>query len=684
VRCERRQLATLLLPLWVAVQPAAAEEKAKATPLVLNIPDVAFLPQTTALCGGAALAMVLRYWGEPGVGPQDFASALEASGRGITTDHLRQLAEQRGYDAFAHRADRNGAVEHLAKGRPLIALARASRGRFHYVVLLAWANGRVLLHDPALGPFRVLNEEEWMRRWNDAGRWTLLVLPSKPSGAPLTSRAETGMEGAATASAADTACGALVRPALDQAAAGDVESAKGRLAAAAELCPESSAPLREMAGLEFRRERWSEAAELAEKAAARDPDDHLAWRLAATSRFLAGQPDAALGAWNQIAEPSLDLVRIEGLVRTPYRTVHDFIDGSSGELLTADAMRRTRRRLASLPTLQAARVGIRPHPGGRADLEVAVVEQPRIERPRILLVEGAARAATDHGLALDLANLTSTGDALHVFGRWQDQRPQLSVVAAAPRALGLPGVITVGMLWDEQTYRLEPAAAPIRERRQRMSLGVDDWWTADTRAGLTLALDDWSGRGSFVTAAGEIERRLGADRLSIGGRGTGFFSTGSSKPFYAGSLWLSARTTLGASRKATIRLEGSFDAVGSEAPLALWPGAGTGQGRSHLLRAHPLLDRGILEGPCFGRQLLRASLEGELPLRYFGPTRLSAAAFVDAAHVLVPAPGSVAPRSFLDLGLGLRLRLSGRSVLRLDVATPWGSLVPRVSMAVQR
>jgi len=629
--------------------------------------------------------MVLRYWGEPGVGPQDFSSALEASGRGITTDNLRRLAEQRGYGAFAHRGNPEGAIAHLARGRPLIALARASRGRFHYVVLLAWANGRVLLHDPALGPFRVLTEEEWLRRWNDAGRWTLLVLPAEPSTTPPTSRAETDHEGGAAESAADASCGGLVRPALDLAAAGDVESAKDRLAAAAEMCPESSVPLREMAGLEFRRDHWSAAAGLAAKAVARDHEDRLAWRLLATSRFLAGQTDAALQAWNRIAEPKLDLVRIEGLVRTPYRTAYDFVDGSSGEVLTADALRRTQRRLASLPTVQAARVRVRPHPEGRADLEAAVVERPRIDRPQILLLEGAARAVTEHGLALDLAHLTSTGDALHAFGRWEAHRPQLSVEASAPRALGLPGVVTVGALWDEQTYRLGATTTPTtRERRQRASLGLDDWWGADTRAGLTLALDEWRGRGRFLSAAGEIERRLFADRLSIGGRGTGFFSTGSGKPFYVGSLWLSGRTMIGASHKATIRLEGSFDVVGAGAPLALWPGAGTGQGRSLLLRAHPLLADGILQGPAFGRQLLRAGLEGELPLRFLGPTRLSAAAFVDAAHVMEPAPGVVAPRSFVDLGLGLRLRLPGRSFLRIDVATPWGSAQPRLSMAVQR
>ncbi|MBU0719106.1 MAG: C39 family peptidase, partial [Planctomycetes bacterium] len=29
--------------------------------------DVPYVPQSGPLCGGAALAMVLRYWGEPGV-----------------------------------------------------------------------------------------------------------------------------------------------------------------------------------------------------------------------------------------------------------------------------------------------------------------------------------------------------------------------------------------------------------------------------------------------------------------------------------------------------------------------------------------------------------------------------------------------------------------------------------------
>ena len=39
----------------------------------LSVPDVPFVAQSEALCGGAALAMVLRYWGTTGVQAEDFA-----------------------------------------------------------------------------------------------------------------------------------------------------------------------------------------------------------------------------------------------------------------------------------------------------------------------------------------------------------------------------------------------------------------------------------------------------------------------------------------------------------------------------------------------------------------------------------------------------------------------------------
>ncbi|HSD27948.1 MAG TPA: cysteine peptidase family C39 domain-containing protein [Vicinamibacteria bacterium] len=328
-------LAASLLPAPVAV----ASDSGPDERFPLFVPDVPYVPQTTALCGGAALAMVLRYWGADGVQPEDFAAALLPSGRGITTGTLARLAEDRGYQALTFRGDAAGAGAQLEKGRPLIALAGDGPAG-HYVVLLAWANGRVLLHDPAVGPFRVVPEEEWIRRWNAAERWTLLVLPGPRREEPSRETAE--------ASRQDDPCAALVRPAVERADQGDLESARRGLAAAAELCPRSSAPLREMAGLEFRRENWAAAAELAQQAVARSRDDSLSWRLLATSRFLEGRPEEALFAWNEVGEPKLDLVSIDGLERTPFRTVYDSLGTGPDDVLTSSSLRMARRRVAAL------------------------------------------------------------------------------------------------------------------------------------------------------------------------------------------------------------------------------------------------------------------------------------------------------------------------------------------------
>ena len=51
------------------------------------------------------------------------------------------------------------------------------------------------------------------------------------------------------------------------------------------------------------------------------------------------------------------------------------------------------------------------------------------------------------------------------------------------------------------------------------------------------------------------------------------------------------------------------DVAGGSAPLMLWTGAGTGQGRSALLRAHPLLDDGVIRDGVFGRRLIYGTAE---------------------------------------------------------------------------
>jgi hypothetical protein len=85
------------------------------------------------------------------------------------------------------------------------------------------------------------------------------------------------------------------------------------------------------------------------------------------------------------------------------------------------------------------------------------------------------------------------------------------------------------------------------------------------------------------------------------------------------------------------------------------------------LRAHPLLDDGVIRG-VFGQRLAHAGAEW----RYWrGPVlrvlHMAPAVFVDAARALrVPAFGD--GRAHFDAGAGIRVAIPGAGVLSLDLA----------------
>ncbi len=106
-----------------------------------------------------------------------------------------------------------------------------------------------------------------------------------------------------------------------------------------------------------------------------------------------------------------------------------------------------------------------------------------------------------------------------------------------------------------------------------------------------------------------------------------------------------------------------YRAAGADAPPALWPGAGTGRGRADLLRAHPLLEGGVVRGPAFGRSLWSAGLEFDSRPWRLGLLRAGLACFVDAARFGGRSPAQV------DAGVGIRLAGFGPDgELSLDAA----------------
>jgi len=648
--------------LLASIVPATATPDGQAGDRRLL--DVPYLPQSEDLCGGAAVAMVLRYWGDRNVHADDFSPLVDRSAAGIRTDALTTAVSRLGWDAFPLGAGTGADDEwirgHLGNGRPIVALIQIAPGRYHYVVIVGWGNGRVIAHDPAAAPFTVIPLADFDRAWSAAGRWALLILPvagrdAAPPSEPSPPRGTSPAAGP---------CGLLVQQMVNLARAGGLAASAAGLDTATQLCPDVPAAWREFAGVRFLQSRWDEAAALAERATLLEPADEAGWDLLATSRFLNDQPVQALRAWNRLARPTVDLMQVEGLRRTRHPVVAALVRLPPHLLLTPADLRHAARRLNELPSASATRLQYRPIDGGRATIEVAVIERAVVPRRAAAIAVTIARAVLQRDARLEVAAPTGSGELLAAQWRWQAERPRLALSLAVPAVSWIPGIITVEGAAERQSYALE---SPMQTERRHAGVQIADWASGALRWSAALGFDRWAAERHASAGAG-FDFRFGADRAALSIDGTAWMPMGLGHRFAAGgasAAWRSATDH----RQRGWSVVAGLAAATAMAPLDLWPGAGAGHARAPLLRAHPLLDDGVLTGEVFGRRLLHAGVEYRQPLLASVAGTLHLALFIDTARAW--QRGGTRDRSALhgDAGTGLRVVLPGKGgTLRLDLA----------------
>lgn len=664
-----------------AQSPAAAHAAAlppSGAPLAphpgLRLLDVPFVPQTAALCGGAAVAMVMRFWGEPDIRAEDFAILARPGEAGISAADLERAVVERGWRALPFSGGLDETLLQLRSGRPVIALVREGGGRNHYIVLVGAAADRVLLHDPARGPFRVMDAAVLQQAWREAGDWALLILPPGPaaavsSTAPILPGAARPEDDAGEPDTAD-GCALLVERGARLARAGEIAAAEELLGAALVLCDGTPGPLVELAGVRFRQKRWRDAEALAGRAARLQPHDAYTWDLLATTRFVQGDAAAALVAWNQIGAPRVDLMRVDGLARTRYEVVSRLLDQPPGTLLTAAALRRGRRRLATLPSARAVRIEYLPVPGGTAQLNVNVLERApwSVGSP---LLAAAAHALVEQTLRFDAATPTGNGELWSARARWSKRRPALGARVDLPSPWGALGVWHVEALWERQEIRVAslPRTPLDRLERRRSAFGCGQWASADWRWDVTGALEHWTAGAEHAALEIGLERRACRDRLMLRGAVSRAWSTRGGEPYATRELRANWCSSPGIERHAVrVLCRAGAAAASANAPRLLWPRAGAGPASTYLLRAHPSLDDGVLVDHGLTAELVHGGVEMQI---WPWPGRLLAlgvAAFVDAARPGAPFRSAIAPVQ-TDVGAGLRLQLPATNeCLRLDVA----------------
>lgn len=652
--------------------------------------DVPYLPQSELLCGGAAAAMVLRYWGMSGVRAEDFADLVSETRGGIRATDLAARLRELGWDAFPFDGRFEEIRRHLRLGRPIISLLEVGEGRYHYVVLIGEAGDRLVLHDPAESPFQLVDRRELEAAWAATDGLSLLAVPSG-------NRAETVREPgpddeAAPAELRDPElrdpelvrltpeCRARLDRAVRLAMGGRLDEAD-RLLSTGD-CRGESPFLRELAGVRLRRGRANEAVDLARRALDLDGGDRHAARTLATALYVLGDAEGALVAWNRAGQPTVDLIRILGLERISYRSVARQLGVRGGDRLTPRSLAMAARRLAELPAVAASRVDYLPTGSGRVDLVAGIAERAGLPTSPVPLVATGLRAAINREVALTAVSPLGRGEAWTAAWRWWERRPAVRFRLSTPAEFGRPAIVGVAGGWARETFALDPDAPTARSEEERTGaeLGWSSWLSPALRAELRAGYDRWLGVArdaatdpAGATTSSESHLRLGGSGEVRGAGERIRFSAGADRwiPLDGGGAFTSVDARLEATSRT--RPDGTvlsgrlyLESVARRTPRSLWPGAGTGIARPNLLRAHPLLEDGVIEGRTFDRHLAGGGAE---VTRWFAPAtglRLGGALFLDAARAWGERPGV----SLVDGGVGLRLTTAGGGpTLRLDLAT---------------
>lgn len=594
------------------------ERPAEDRPLSDLVP---FLAQPPLLCGGAAAAMVERFWGRRGVYAQDYRDLVNRGDGGIRYAALLEGIGARGWTVRALREAPEVASNLVEGGVPVIALLEFDPGRLHYVVLVAWSPDEVSFHDPAVGPNFSMEREEFLGRWKGSGYRGILVLPS-PSTIPS-------------------------RP-LETDSPGETgnDEILGLLQASRQA---------------FNEGRYGSASALAETAAEMDPGDDRAWRLMAASLYLQGRPRQALSSWNRASMPRVDLIQVHGATTVSHHSILGRIGLAHQQILTPEGLQLATRRMALIPTVARARVDFQPNADGSVELHVHLLEKNRSWNAWTGVAGMLLEGLSGRRLRLDVPGLFGEGELVSLEGTFREARPSVGVQFSTPSS-PLPGVATVEGYWGREVYAAgDQAIPPSRQGRDseewtRVRLSLEEWIRPGTRAEATLLLDRWQDRGRFFGLGASTFTFLSGSRAGMRMEGMGWAGVGNGKGFAFVDKevrWRSSGVPHGRTRA---EVRSGVALASRHAPRALWPGAGAGVVRPYLLRAHPLTQDGAVRESLLGRGLWYGGGELSGPNWRTGPIRLEPTGFVDLGR-LWKTEGE--ERLRVDLGVSARLRLMG-------------------------
>jgi hypothetical protein len=380
----------------------------------------------------------------------------------------------------------------------------------------------------------------------------------------------------------------------------------------------------------------------------------------------------------QEAPPVVREVRIEGLQHTDDAVARREISVTPGEALKETDPEESREQLEQVGVFRDIHIARVPLPDGRVDLQVDVEDRRGFGRRPVDLAYIAANLLRKRAVAR-YRNLAGSGVNLGAHYRF-DQRRETELMVEWPRPLGLASHLTIEAMTGQQPYDT-PAPTVLHQRGARLtfrsvlapqatvdwSLGYRDRSFAGESVG-AIGGDVLTADVGFETRVVDRERlqvhlesgvahsQAVADGPTFGSLRAGLRSTWTPWPEAgaAGDLQPVQVALLmrAADAYGTVPLDGMF-----------LPGSGTES--RFPLRAHKVRRDGAIGRTPLGPSIF--SVSNELRLRVLRSRRadLGLVPFLDVVRLQAM---SGLWTTLADVGIGARLGLRGRLVLRADFA----------------
>ena len=322
-------------------------------------------------------------------------------------------------------------------------------------------------------------------------------------------------------------------------------------------------------------------------------------------------------------------------------------------LLTAEIFDRARRRLGELPDHAVTRLAVKPEADGFATVDVVVLEIAAVPHGPVEWAGAVGRTVANREIDVSVPGVSGQGEVWSAGWRWwqQSARRQRRVRRAAVRTDGRGSGDSRAR--GSRTPTAAPLDSTIVESRTHGGLTVSDWLPHRLRYTVSTGLDAWSGGRKAASIGAGLEHQAFSDRLTLSIDATQWAPLAGGAAFRSAGARAIARSSAGTSGWVARGAIG-VERVSDEAPIALWPGAGEGQVRAPLLRAHPLLNDGIIDltpSSAFGRTLAFGSAEVQRWLEKPTLARLGLAAFTDVARASRQSVDRASPVQ-VDVGVG--------------------------------